>query len=84
MISRKQSIMSWWILILLTFVSVFIGEVLQTKFLFLSTVLAIVLVKGQQIVDVFMELSCAPKKWRLLLLSYVLLIPLVILIIYSI
>jgi cytochrome c oxidase subunit IV len=38
-------------------------------------VLALLVFKGQQIVDVFMELRHAPSKWRYLVLSYVVLVP---------
>lgn len=77
-------IISWSILILLTLLSVYMGDVFQQRKVFIFTVLAIVFFKGQQIVDVFMELKHAPRKWRLLLLSYVLLIPMIISVIYLI
>ena len=80
--SDKQSIVSWGILIGLTVLSVYLGKVFSQPALFLTCVLAIVFFKGMQIVDVFMELKHAPKKWRLLLLSYVLLVPIIVLIIY--
>ncbi len=77
-------IISWLILILLTLLSVYISDIFQQRKVFVFTVLAIVFIKGQQIVDVFMELKHAPRKWRLLLLSYVLLIPMIISLIYLI
>ena len=48
------------------------------------TISLIVIIKGQQIVDVFMELKHAPKLWRYLLLSYVVLVPSIIAGIYLI
>jgi len=41
-----------------------------------------VMLKGQQITDVFMELSQAPKLWRGLLLSYVTVVPSILCLIY--
>jgi len=79
----QLSILSSWIwLIVLTILSAFVGDVIGNQFLFIITVLFIVFLKGQQIVDVFMELGEAPTKWRWLLLSYVILLPLIIAIIY--
>jgi cytochrome c oxidase subunit 4 len=37
-----------------------------------------VIVKGLLITDIFMELNTAPSKWRWLLLSYVILVPLIL------
>jgi cytochrome c oxidase subunit 4 len=37
-----------------------------------------VIVKGLFITDIFMELYTAPSKWRWLLLSYVILVPLIL------
>ncbi len=81
-VSDRQSIISWGILIVLTLLSVYVGTVVKQPLLFISAVLVIVFFKGLQIVDVFMELKHAPKKWRLLLLSYVLLVPFIVLLIY--
>lgn len=81
-ISTRQTVLSWFALILLTVISVYIGVVVKNYSLFIFTVLMIVFLKGQQITDVFMELRGAPLKWRLLLLSYVILIPLIISLIY--
>ena len=66
------------ILVLLTLAStILIQSSIQAELLsFLVTVF--VVIKGQQIVDVFMELNSAPQKWRWLLLSYVILLPLII------
>ncbi len=40
------------------------------------------IIKGQQIVDSFMGLKSAPSLWRRLLLSYIVVIPLLIAVIY--
>lgn len=80
--NNKQIIISWLILIALTLLSVFIGEIVENHTLFILLVLAIVFLKGQQIVDIFMELKTAPRMWRLILLSYVILIPAIITTIY--
>ncbi|NMP30614.1 hypothetical protein HII17_03480 [Thalassotalea sp. M1531] len=80
--NTTKIIASWFILITLTLLSVFVGQVIGNHSLFLFLVLAIVSLKGQQIIDIFMELKEAPRFWRLLLLSYVLLVPAIILVIY--
>lgn len=77
---------NWLWLIILTVLSVGVGMYFQTggltKTIFIVLVMAIIAVKGQQIIDIFMELKHAPKTWRLLLLNYVILIPAIISIIY--
>ncbi|WP_368506777.1 cytochrome C oxidase subunit IV family protein [Colwellia sp. 1_MG-2023] len=80
--SRKQIIISWLSLIVLTFISVLANDFIDNFQLFIIVVMLIVFIKGQQIVDTFMELKTAPTFWRLLLISYTLLIPLIISIIY--
>lgn len=72
------------ILILLTLVSTFLAQSnIQTNVVAILVTLSVV-IKGQQIVDIFMELNRAQAKWRWLLLSYTILIPLVLaIIIYS-
>ncbi|TWX72037.1 hypothetical protein ESZ36_02050 [Colwellia demingiae] len=72
------------ILILLTLVSTLLAQSnIQTNVVAILVTLSVV-IKGQQIVDIFMELNRAQAKWRWLLLSYTILIPLVLaIIIYS-
>jgi heme/copper-type cytochrome/quinol oxidase subunit 4 len=85
-LNTKKIIISWIYLIILTLTSVLLGtdmlynESSHTLFIFL--VLFIVFLKGQQIIDIFMELKHAPKRWRALLMSYVIIIPIVICTIY--
>jgi len=81
-INNINIISSWLWLIILTFASVFVGYIIDESSVFIVIVMFIVFLKGQQIVDVFMELQHAPKKWRLLLLSYVILLPSIIALIY--
>jgi cytochrome c oxidase subunit IV len=76
-------------LILLTISSAFMGSVdslwLQKLEGFaLTGVLILTVIKGLQIVDVYMELKPAPVLWRNLLRAYVVLIPLSIGIIYAV
>ncbi len=73
---------SWFWLILLTLASVFAGDIFTQAPLFLATVFFIVFLKGQQITDVFMELKHAPSLWRYLLLSYVIVVPAILFLIY--
>ncbi len=81
-ITSKRIIISWVWLIVLTLLSVTLGKLGTHENIFIITVLFIVALKGQQIIDIFMELKFAPPKWRFLLLSYIVIIPLVITIIY--
>ena len=74
--------LNWFWLISLTLLSAFIGHFIDNQFVFIVSVLFIVFLKGQQIVDVFMELKHAPNKWRWLMLSYVILLPVIIGFIY--
>ena len=84
--SNKKSTLSWLWLMALTIISTYVGTIINLfnaqYNLFILTVLFIVFLKGQQIIDVFMELKQAPKLWRVLLLAYVLLLPLIIGLIY--
>ncbi len=75
-------LISWLWLIILTFISVYITLIIENKALFITSALAIVFLKGKQIIDIFMELNQAPNFWRILFLSYVVLIPTVIGFIY--
>ncbi len=78
----NHAISSWLLLIVLTIASIYLTNLIDNRSLYIISALIIVVVKGQQIVDVFMELDKAPRLWRLLLLSYIVLIPLIIAIIY--
>lgn len=86
-IHLKRSTTAWVLLICLTLISASLGwyfaetEAVEQPWL-ISLVWLTVMIKGQQIVDVFMELSGAPKLWRLLLLSYVIILPAIISLIY--
>jgi len=84
--SLQSLIKTWLILVLLTIISVVIGSQLNFtvahKTIFMIIVSLIVALKGQQIIDVFMELKNAPNKWRWLLLSYIIIVPSVITLIY--
>lgn len=84
MTSSMRAVLSWGVLIALTFVSVYISKVMDVSTTFLVSIFAIVFIKGQQITDVFMELKHAPRKWRVLFLCYVLIVPGTICMIYVI
>ncbi|PCH96674.1 MAG: hypothetical protein COB83_04835 [Gammaproteobacteria bacterium] len=85
-ITWKGILASWTGLIILTLISVAMSSCFYSfnasKGLFIVSVMAIVVLKGQQIVDVFMELKYAPKSWRYILLSYIIILPIVIALIY--
>jgi len=84
--TNKKNTLSWLWLIALTVISTYVGLFLELfnsqKSLFIFIVLFIVFLKGQQIIDVFMELKQAPKFWRRLLMAYVILLPIIIGLIY--
>lgn len=76
--SNKKNIASWLWLMALTIMSTYVGLIFDNKVMFISSALFIVFLKGQQIIDVFMELAQAPKFWRWLLLGYVTVLPMII------
>ena len=84
--SNRKNTLSWLWLLVLTVISTYVDQVIYffngQKSLFIIIVLFIVFLKGQQIIDVFMELDQAPKLWRRLLLGYVILLPIIIGFIY--
>ncbi len=84
--TNKKNTLSWlWLLaltVISTYVNLFLSFFNMQKSLFISIVLFIVFLKGQQIIDVFMELKQAPKLWRRLLMAYVILLPIIIGLIY--
>jgi len=85
-LSNKKNTLSWLYLLVLTVISTYIGRFFEffdlNKSFFIMSVLFIVFLKGQQIIDVFMELAQAPKLWRGLLLGYVIVLPIIIAVIY--
>ena len=80
--NSKQSFYSWLWLMALTVISVLVGAIIDNQSLFILVVLFIVFLKGQQIVDVFMELRHAPRIWRQVMLGYVVIVPAIISVIY--
>lgn len=73
---------SWLLLIALSVIAIYLPEFVDHRSFYTIAALVIVVIKGQQIVDIFMELKNAPKFWRLLFLSYITLLPLIISVIY--
>ena len=65
------------ILISLTILAVVLDQFSIERYLLLALVFIITVVKGKIVVDVFMGLLTAPKLWRRLLTSYVLVVPMV-------
>jgi cytochrome c oxidase subunit IV len=74
----RQATLTWLLLISLTLISVLIGQLFNQAVIFTITIMLIVIIKGQQIIDVFMEMGNAPKGWRILMLSYAVIVPLII------
>ncbi len=81
-IAKIHIFITWFVLILLTLVSFFADVLIKNYVFFVLLAMVVVFIKGQLIVDVFMELKTAPKKWRLILLSYVMIVPIIISLIY--
>jgi cytochrome c oxidase subunit 4 len=52
---------SWLLLIVLSVIAISLSEFIDNRSLYIISALIIVVIKGQQIVDVFMELKTAPK-----------------------
>jgi len=66
------------ILVVLTLLSTMLAQSTMHIPVLAVLVTLSVIVKGQQITDIFMELNTAPSKWRWLFLSYVILMPLIL------
>jgi len=81
-LKKKTLLISWFLLMVFTLVSVMLGKITLEKHLMIAAVLFTVFLKGHQIIDIFMELKFAPNKWRIILLSYVVILPAVIATIY--
>lgn len=75
-ISSKYITGAWLVLLALTLIAVYISTLSLSYGAMISIVVFTTVVKGQQIVDIFMGMKKAPAKWRILLLGYVVLVPL--------
>ena len=80
--TMSAAVNSWMVLIVLSVMAIYLPTFIDNRSMYTICALIIVMIKGQQIVDVFMELSNAPKFWRVLFLSYIVLLPLIISVIY--
>jgi len=78
----SATVNSWIVLIVLSVIAIYLPTFIDNRSYYIIFALIIVMLKGQQIVDVFMELNNAPRFWRLLFISYIVLLPLIISIIY--
>lgn len=78
----KTIFYSWFLLILLSVIAIFLPSFVDNRALYIISALVIVVIKGQQIVDIFMELATAPTRWRVMFLCYISLLPLIIAAIY--
>ncbi|KGJ90085.1 cytochrome C oxidase subunit IV [Colwellia psychrerythraea] len=81
-INMTAATKGWFLLITLSIIAVYLPEFVDSRSVTIMGALVIVALKGQQIVDIFMELNNAPKLWRTLFLSYIVLVPLIITVIY--
>ncbi len=73
-LSGRRLAGTWILLIVLTLTSAALGSLHIPKALLVFLVLLTVLIKNQQIIDIFMELKSAPKLWRGLMQFYTLFI----------
>ncbi len=81
-INMTAATKGWFLLITLSIIAVYLPEFVDSRSVTIMGALVIVALKGQQVVDIFMELNNAPKLWRVLFLSYIVLVPLIITVIY--
>jgi len=77
-LSSKRLAGTWVLLIALTLTSAALGSFDIPQGLLVFLVLLTVLIKNQQIIDVFMELKTAPRLWRGLMQTYTLFIVVVV------
>jgi len=80
--TMSAAVNSWMVLIVLSVIAIYLPIFIDNRSMYTICALIIVMIKGQQIVDVFMELKNAPKFWRILFLSYIVLLPFIISVIY--
>lgn len=73
-LSSRKLTGTWVLLILLTLTSAGLGSLQLPQGLLVFLVLLTVLIKNQQIIDIFMELKNAPLLWRGLMQCYTLFI----------
>jgi hypothetical protein len=82
-ITTRKATATWVLLIALTVLSVFVGRDISSSIWLITVATMIIAVKGFQIVEIFMGLKFAPPHWRSLFVTYVIVIPTIIGIIYS-
>ena len=82
-ITTRNATATWILLIALTILSVFLGRDLNSSIWLITVATLIIAVKGFQIVEIFMGLKFAPHYWRSLFVTYVVVIPLLIGVIYG-
>lgn len=73
---------SWLILICLTGLAVMLDHFGLERQLLIVLVFGITVCKGKIVADIFMGLFAAPKLWRRLLTSYVVLVPAITAVLY--
>ncbi|WP_250658661.1 cytochrome C oxidase subunit IV family protein [Alkalimarinus coralli] len=73
-LSNRKLTGTWLLLILLTLTSAGLGSLQLPQGLLVFLVLLTVLIKNQQIIDIFMEMKNAPLLWRGLMQCYTLFI----------
>ena len=66
------------LLLVLTLLSLGLSRYFPHSWWLTVTLVLLTVIKGQQITDVFMELKHAPVNWRLWLLGYVVLLPILL------
>jgi hypothetical protein len=80
--SLKALSISWALLLLLTLVAVVLSQLSIASNSLILLALGITIVKSKLVVDIFMGLKTVDIRWRAIMLSYIVTIPVIIMIIY--
>jgi len=73
----RVATVSWLVLICLTILAVAASQFGLEKHWLILLVFVLTFCKGKLVVDIFMDLFSAPKLWRRLLTSYVIVVPMI-------
>jgi len=74
--------LSWILLLLLTLAAAILSQLNIASNSLILLALSITVFKSQIVVDIFMGLKNAERRWRILMLSYVIIIPFIMMLIY--
>ena len=80
--SLKALSISWALLLLLTLAAVVLSQLSIATDILILLALGITVVKSKLVVDIFMGLKTVDIRWRAIMLSYIVMIPVIITTIY--